>query len=77
MLSRLSLSRHFARKMSTSTGVPTLKPFSIAFIQLGGLGSNKTENIKHAREMVLKAAAGSGSTRPDVVVLPVNLPIFS
>ncbi|KAK7043726.1 Omega-amidase nit3 [Paramarasmius palmivorus] len=44
------------------------KPFNLALIQLGHIGANKTENLKHAREMILKAAAVS--KKPDLIVLP-------
>ncbi|KXN87732.1 Hydrolase C26A3.11 [Leucoagaricus sp. SymC.cos] len=48
-----------------------LKPFTLAFVQLGQIGANKTENLKHAREMILKAASSQGhSKKPDLVVLP-------
>jgi len=36
-------------------------------IQLGNITANKAENIKHAREMILKAAS---SKKPDLIVLP-------
>lgn len=67
--------------MSTA---PTLKPFNLALIQLGGVTPDKSVNLKHARDMILKAAQGegagdalkpsySGSLKPDLVVLPVCL----
>ncbi|KAF9066832.1 carbon-nitrogen hydrolase [Rhodocollybia butyracea] len=45
---------------------PTLKSFKLALIQLGNISANKSENIKHAREMIIKAA----SAKPDLIVLP-------
>ncbi|KAJ3569180.1 hypothetical protein NP233_g5223 [Leucocoprinus birnbaumii] len=49
----------------------SFRPFTLAFIQLGQVGANKPDNLKHAREMVLKAASGQGhSKKPDLVVLP-------
>lgn len=52
----------------------TLRPFTLALIQLGQIGANKSDNLKHARDMVLKAASGQGHTKkPDLVVLPVRL----
>jgi omega-amidase len=54
---------------------PTFKPFQLALVQLGSIGTNKTENLKHAREMVLKAARGDERTdgkKPNLVVLPVS-----
>lgn len=64
--------------MSTA---PAFKPFNVALIQLN-VTADKAANLKHAREMILKAARGdgagdalkpsySGSMKPDVVVLPV------
>ncbi|KAI0710428.1 carbon-nitrogen hydrolase [Cerioporus squamosus] len=57
--------------MST-TAPPTFKPFNLALIQLGGVGTDKAENLKHAREMIKKAASGDGGAKPkpDLVVLP-------
>ncbi|KAF9451233.1 putative nitrilase [Macrolepiota fuliginosa MF-IS2] len=47
------------------------RPFTLAFIQLGQIRANKGDNIKHARDMVLKAASGQGHhKKPDLVVLP-------
>ncbi|GLB35266.1 putative carbon-nitrogen hydrolase [Lyophyllum shimeji] len=45
------------------------KPFTLALIQLGSIGAEKTANLQHAREMILKAAAGY-TKKPDVIVLP-------
>ncbi|PPR00676.1 hypothetical protein CVT24_000964 [Panaeolus cyanescens] len=48
-----------------------LRPFTLALIQLGNIGAVKAENLKHARDMVLKAAKGStDSKKPDIIVLP-------
>ncbi|KAJ7646690.1 carbon-nitrogen hydrolase [Roridomyces roridus] len=47
---------------------PNFKPFRLALIQLGSITANKTDNIKHAREMVLRAAADA--KKPDLIVLP-------
>ncbi|TEB36095.1 carbon-nitrogen hydrolase [Coprinellus micaceus] len=50
---------------------PALKPFTLALIQLGNIGANKTDNLKHAREMIHKAVTNHGEKkRPDLVVLP-------
>ncbi|THH27621.1 hypothetical protein EUX98_g6562 [Antrodiella citrinella] len=50
---------------------PTFKPFTLALVQLGQIGGDKSANLKHAREMVLKAASASGhAKKPDLVVLP-------
>ena len=56
--------------MSKLPKPPTFKPFKLALIQLGSIGANKTDNLKHAREMILKAASG----KPDLIVLPVSIP---
>ncbi|KAF5357182.1 hypothetical protein D9756_006663 [Leucocoprinus leucothites] len=49
----------------------SFRPFTLAFIQLGHIGANKADNIKHAREMILKAASGQGhNKKADMVVLP-------
>jgi hypothetical protein len=62
--------------MSILPRPPVLKPFRLALVQLGGLGSNKADNLKHARDMILKAARGvSGSDKPNLIVLPVRLPV--
>ncbi|OCH95223.1 carbon-nitrogen hydrolase [Obba rivulosa] len=55
-----------------SSAPPTFKPFTLALVQLGQIGADKAANLKHAREMILKAASDEGGTRarPDVVVLP-------
>ncbi|KAF8502550.1 carbon-nitrogen hydrolase [Hysterangium stoloniferum] len=56
--------------MSTSI-YPTSKPFCLALIQLGGLGPSKDKNLRHAREMILKAAQPQGDVaKPDLIVLP-------
>ena len=48
-------------------------PFKLALVQLGQVGKDKTRNLAHAREMVLKAAEGAeGQGKVDVVVLPVS-----
>jgi omega-amidase len=52
----------------------SFRPFTLAFVQLGQVGANKSDNLKHAREMILKAASGDGHPKkPDLVVLPVRL----
>ncbi|KDQ59399.1 hypothetical protein JAAARDRAFT_32957 [Jaapia argillacea MUCL 33604] len=57
---------------SSSSAPPTFKPFNLALIQLGQIGPNKADNLKHARDIILKAAAGQGvaGTKPDLIVLP-------
>ncbi|KAI0792938.1 carbon-nitrogen hydrolase [Abortiporus biennis] len=58
--------------MSSSTAAPNFKPFTLALVQLGQIGSDKAANLKHAREMILKAAGGENNagSKPDLVVLP-------
>ncbi|KAL4064329.1 carbon-nitrogen hydrolase [Scleroderma citrinum] len=55
--------------MSTA---PAFKSFRLALIQLGAVGADKSANLKHAREMIMRAAQGDGTpeSRPSVVVLP-------
>ncbi|EAU88115.2 nitrilase family protein [Coprinopsis cinerea okayama7 len=55
--------------MSTLARAPVFKPFTLALVQLGQIGANKADNLKHAREMVLKATT-QHSKKPDLVVLP-------
>jgi hypothetical protein len=60
---------------SLSNLAPDFKPFNLALIQLGQIGSDKAKNLAHARESILKAAAGEGESKPkpDLIVLPVTL----
>ncbi|KAJ7489966.1 carbon-nitrogen hydrolase [Mycena galericulata] len=60
------------------------KPFHLALIQLGNVTPNKSDNLKHARDMILKAAANV--KKPDLIVLPecfnspyghVHFPIYA
>ncbi|KAF8803580.1 carbon-nitrogen hydrolase [Phlegmacium glaucopus] len=46
-----------------------LKSFTLALIQLGRIGSNKSDNLNHARSMIIRAAARDHK-KPDVIVLP-------
>ena len=60
--------------MPSVTPAAPFKAFTLALIQLGKIGSNKAENLHHAREMIIRAASGEGrSKRPDLIVLPVRL----
>ena len=54
---------------------PTLRPFNLALIQLGQIGSDKTKNIAYAREQVLKAASREDGPKPQLIVLPVSVEI--
>ncbi|KAF8582208.1 putative nitrilase [Ramaria rubella] len=42
----------------------------MALIQLGGVGPSVEENLRHAREMILKAARPIEGAKPDLIVLP-------
>jgi predicted amidohydrolase len=65
--------------MSTTSipPAPAFKPFDLALIQLGQIGADKAANLKHAREMIRRAASGEGvggarGKKPDLIVLPVS-----
>lgn len=64
-----ALSLGFRSRALRSASMAT-RSFDIALIQLGNVTSSKEKNLQHAREMVAKAAAGDGSFKPRVVVLP-------
>ncbi|KDQ33680.1 hypothetical protein PLEOSDRAFT_1073871 [Pleurotus ostreatus PC15] len=50
---------------------PTFKSFTLALVQLGNVGANKSDNLRHAREMVLKAASRrADQQKPSIIVLP-------
>lgn len=55
---------------------PALRSFNLALIQLGQVGPDKTKNIAHAREQVLKAASGEDGPKPQLIVLPVSVKAF-
>ncbi|KAI0303463.1 carbon-nitrogen hydrolase [Multifurca ochricompacta] len=59
--------------MSSFPPPPAFKPFNLALIQLGQIGPDKAANLKHARDMIRKAANGEGEGaqgKPDLIVLP-------
>jgi len=60
--------------MSTIPPAPTFKPFNLALIQLGQVGADKGANLRHARDMIRRAANGEGAGivqgKPDLIVLP-------
>jgi hypothetical protein len=62
--------------MSTIPPAPAFKPFNLALIQLGQIGADKGANLKHARDMIRRAASGEGvggaQGKPDLIVLPVS-----
>ncbi|KAG6833207.1 hypothetical protein H0H87_010270 [Tephrocybe sp. NHM501043] len=55
--------------MSVAARSPVFKPFTLALVQLGSIGADKAINLQHAREMILKAAAGRAK-KPELIVLP-------
>lgn len=61
--------------MSTRPPAPTFKPFNLTLIQLGQINADKAANLKHARDMIRKAANDEGTNgntqgKPDLIVLP-------
>ncbi|KAF9562125.1 carbon-nitrogen hydrolase [Agrocybe pediades] len=53
------------------TSAAPLRAFTLALIQLGSIGSNKSDNLRHAQQMILRASHGQGSAKkPDLIVLP-------
>ena len=75
MLGRCSKSFSPRAFSSMASSAPTLKSFNLALIQLGQIGSDKTKNIAHAREQVLKAASREDGQKPQLIVLPVSVSI--
>lgn len=59
----------------TMSTAPVFRPFRLALIQLGATGADKSANLQHAREMIMKAAEGDGTpeSKPSIVVLPVSM----
>lgn len=57
------------RSMSTQT--PPNRPFRLALIQMGGISSDKTKNLAHAKELIIKASNPNDGDKPGVIVLPV------
>jgi hypothetical protein len=57
-----------------SNVVRGFKGFTLAMVQLGGVGEDKGANLVHAAEMVRRAAKGEkGAGGVDIVMLPVSL----
>jgi omega-amidase len=52
------------------SAAPAFKPFRLSLVQLGQVGPDKTKNLSHARDMLLKAA--NVKEKPDLIVLPVS-----
>ena len=61
---------------SMAPSAPILRPFDLALIQLGQVGPDKTKNISHARDQILKAASRQDGQKPELIVLPVSLGIW-
>jgi hypothetical protein len=59
-----------------ASSAPTLRSFNLALVQLGQVGSDKTKNLAHAREQILKAASREDGIKPQLIVLPVGIGIF-
>ena len=59
-----------------ASSAPILRPFDLALIQLGQVGSDKAKNIAHARKQVLKAASREDGRKPQLIVLPVSIEIL-
>ena len=59
--------------MSLRSEPPEFKPFNLALIQLGNIGLDKDANLKHAHDLIIKAAKGDPENKPaELVVLPVS-----
>lgn len=69
-LRRFSLPhRSLAHRITTAMAPIDAKPFKLALVQLGGLGADKTANLKIASEGVRRAVQEG---KADMVVLPVS-----
>ncbi|TFK72573.1 carbon-nitrogen hydrolase [Pluteus cervinus] len=55
--------------MSLLSKAPSFRSFTLALIQLGGIGPDKPKNLQHAREMIRQAVTGH-TKKPDLIVLP-------
>ncbi|PVF99131.1 putative nitrilase [Serendipita vermifera] len=53
-----------------STTAPSPRPFRLALIQMGGVTSNKEQNLAHARQLILQAAKPQNGEKPGVITLP-------
>ncbi|KAI5124006.1 hypothetical protein M0805_003838 [Coniferiporia weirii] len=56
----------------SSSPAPPFVGFRLALIQLGQIGADKASNLRHANDMILKAASGNDGRhpKPDLIVLP-------
>jgi len=48
------------------------RPFRVALVQLGDIGSSKDDNLRHVQDMLLKAARPADGVKPSLIVLPVR-----
>ena len=64
----------FFRLRTMSTQAPAFLGFHLALVQLGRIGPDKGENLRHAKYMIARAASGDGgrNSKPDLIVLPVS-----
>jgi predicted amidohydrolase len=51
---------------------PAAQPFRLALIQMGGVTADKSHNLAHARDLILKASQPQDGNKPGLVVLPVG-----
>ncbi|KIJ29864.1 hypothetical protein M422DRAFT_187871 [Sphaerobolus stellatus SS14] len=49
---------------------PTFQPFRLALVQLGNIGASKDDNLRHAKDMLVKAASPEDGVKPNLIVLP-------
>lgn len=79
----LGLNRHTTRAFKTisctirllssmSESAPAARAFRLALIQMGGVTADKSHNLAHARDLILKASNPQDGQKPGVVVLPVS-----
>lgn len=59
-----------------ASSAPALRSFNLALVQLGQVGSDKSRNIAHAKEQIIKAASREDGQKPQLIVLPVSIGIF-
>jgi hypothetical protein len=64
------ISRLISSSRLRSMATIQAKPFRLALVQLGGLGTDKTQNLKIASDKVREAVKVG---KADLVVLPVSL----
>ena len=60
--------------MSETT--PVARAFRLALIQMGGVTKDKSHNLAHARDLILKASKPQDGKNPGVIVLPVSISLI-